>query len=325
MKFHLAVVCVFLLASRFASAQTNSPVYEPPADISYRQAIIVSEGSRLAAEVFAPKNNDKPLPTIILCHGWGGIAERLRPEAIAFARAGYLAVTFDYRGWGPSEGRLVAIKPLVRGKPGEPLTTAARDVTVQEIREVVDPLDQTTDLLNAIHWVHGEKQCDKERIGLWGTSYSGGHVVYAAARDARVKATVSQVPGMDSRFVMQGAARKQTLDDATKRTHGEIGYPAPGAVEVGKLRGAPIRERLMNYAPVEDAGNAPHCAMLFIIAQKEELFDNNDHGVKAFNRAKGPRKLVEIPNITHYGVYNEARPQCQKLAIDWFDTHLKNR
>jgi pimeloyl-ACP methyl ester carboxylesterase len=229
-------------------------------------------------------------------------------------------VTFDYRGWGPSEGRLATTKPLARGKQGETVTAE-----VQEIREVVDPLDQTTDLANAIHWVHGEKQCDKERIGLWGSSYSGGHVVYAAARDQRVKATVSQVPGMDSRFVMQGAARKQTLDEATKRTHGELGYPPPGAVEVGKLRGAPIRERLMSYAPVEDADKAPNCAMLFIIAEKEELFDNRDHGIKAHASAKGPKKLVTIPNITHYGVYNEARPQVQKVAIEWFDMHLKGR
>ena len=63
--------------------------------------------------------------------------------------------------------------------------------------------------------------------------------------------------------------------------------------------------------------------MLFIIAEKEELFDNRDHGIKAHERAKGPKKLVTIPNITHYGVYGEARAQAQKLAVDWFDVHLK--
>ena len=312
-------LCLMLLLAQPVWSQTAPGKYQPPEGIAFRQATIVSEGSRLAAEVFSLKESeDKALPTIILCHGWGGTAQGLRPEAVAFARAGYLAVVFDYRGWGGSEGRLVATKPLKRGKANEPI---AAEVT--EIREIVDPLDQTTDLLNAIHWVHGEKQCDKERIGLWGSSYSGGHVVYAAAHDSRVKATVSQVPGMDSRFVLAGNAKKLTFDDATKRAHGEIGYPKPGAVEVGKLRGAPIRERLMNYAPVEEAGKAPNCAMLFLIAEKEELFNNNDHGIKAFNLAKGPKKLVEIPNITHYGVYNEARQDVQKLAIKWFDEHLK--
>jgi len=32
---------------------------------------------------------------------------------------------------------------------------------------------------------------------------------------------------------------------------------------------------------------------------------------------------VEIPSITHYGVYFEARRQAQKLATEWFDTYLK--
>ena len=121
-----------------------------------------------------------------------------------------------------------------------------------------------------------------------------------------MKVTVSQVPGMDSRFVLIGPGRMQTFDEATRRTRGELGYPQPGAVAVGNLRAAPIRERLMHYAPVEEADKAPNCAMLFIIAEKEELFDNRDHGIKAHTRAKGPKKLVAIPSITHYGIYGEA-------------------
>jgi len=316
----LAAALLLVAGGSPSWSQTDSAPFVPQADVAIRSATIVSEGTRLAAELFALKgNDDETLPTIIMCHGWGGVASQLRPDAIEFARAGYLVVAFDYRGWGASEGRIVNVKPLARGKPGEPVTAE-----VQEIREVVDPLDQTTDLLNVIHFVHGEKQCDAKRIGLWGTSYSGGHVVYVAARDSRIKATVSQVPGMDSRFVMLGAGRRQTYDEATKRTRGEIGYPPPGAVAVGSLRGAPIRERLMNYAPVEEAGKAPGCAMLFIIAEKEELFDNRDHGVKAHELVKGPKKLVTIPNITHYGIYGDARPQAQKLAIEWFDAHLKD-
>jgi dienelactone hydrolase len=314
-----AGVLLLLGGAAAAKAQTEPPRYQPPDDIAYRQATITSEGSRMSAEVFTLKGKDEaPLPTVILCHGWGGVAAQLRPEAIAFARAGYLAVSFDYRGWGASDGKIVPAGPLARGKPGEAFTAE-----VKEIREVVDPLDMTTDLHNAVHWVHGEKLCDKERIGLWGTSYSGGHVVFVAARDARIKATVSQVPGMDSRFVMLGQGRRQTLDEATKRTRGELGYPPPSAVTVGSLRGAPVRERLMNYAPAEDADKADRCAMLFIIAEKEELFDNRDHGIKAHERAKGRKKLVTIPNITHYGIYNEAREQARKEAIAWFDEHLK--
>jgi dienelactone hydrolase len=310
-----------LLAPLGLATRVCADSYEPPSDIAFRSATVVSEGTRMAAELFSPRGSEsKPLPTIIMCHGWGGTADRLRPDAVVFARAGYFVVTFDYRGWGASEGRLVLTKPVAerRGKPGEPFMAE-----VKEIREVVDPIDQTTDLENVIHWVQGEKQCDTKRIGLWGSSYSGGHVVYAAERDPRVKATVSQVPALDSRWVLLGAGRKQTLDEATKRARGDIGYPEPGAREIGNLRGAPIRARLMHYAPVEEVDKATHCAMLFVVAEKEELLDNKEHGIKAYDKAKGPKKLVTIPRITHYGIYGEARGQAQKLALEWYDAHLK--
>ncbi len=317
----LGGLALLLLAGPSAWAQPGPAPYTPPDDIAFRKATVVSEGTRLAAELFTRKADEgKRLPTIIMCHGWGGTADLLRPDAVVFARAGYFVVTFDYRGWGASDGRVVLAKPAGRGKPGEPFTAE-----VKEVREVVDPLDQTTDLLNVLHWVQGEKQCDPRRIGLWGTSYSGGHVVYAAQRDPRVKATVSQVPALDSRWVVQGVMRNLTLNEATRRARGELGYPPPGAKVIGNLKGAPIKERLMHYAPVEEMERAAHCATLFIVAEKEELFANKDHAGKAYERAKGPKRLVTIPNITHYGVYGEARAQAQKLALEWYDTHLKGK
>jgi pimeloyl-ACP methyl ester carboxylesterase len=38
---------------------------------------------------------------------------------------------------------------------------------------------------------------DPQRIVLWGSSYSGGHVVPVAVADGRVAAVISQVPAMD--------------------------------------------------------------------------------------------------------------------------------
>ncbi len=320
----ILVLCVLVnmaIGPASSPAQSTAGSYEPPADVAFRKATIISEGTRLAAEVFAPKADPgKPMPTIIMSHGWGGTAQLLRSEAVTFARAGYLVVTFDYRGWGASDGRVVLTKPPVRGKPGEPFTAE-----VKEIREVVDPLEQTTDLLNVLHWVQGEKQCDTNHIGLWGSSYSGGHVVYAAARDPRVKATVSQVPALDSRFVLQTPEmKKQTFDQATQRARGEIGYPPPGQRVIGNLRGAPILDKLMLYAPVEDAAKAPGCAMLFVLAEKEELFDNKDHGILAHERAKGPKKLVILPGLKHYDIYTVARKKAEQLSLEWFDKYLKN-
>ena len=285
-------------------------------ELSFRKDNIMSEGVRLGAEVFSLKTNkEKKLPTIVMCHGWGGTAKALRSDAAVFARAGYLVVTFDYRGWGASDGRI--IRAGEKKKDG----SAAE---VKEIREVIDPIEQTTDLLNVIHWVQEEKQCDRERIGLWGTSFSGGHVVYVAARDPRVKATVSQVPAFDGRWAINSSRmRKATYDGATQRARGEAGYPEPTKAAPGKLKGSPILEKIGRYAPVEDAARLKSCAALFILAEKEELFDNKEHGILAHSKAKGPRKLVIIPEIKHYGIYREAKKQAQELAIAWYDEHMK--
>jgi uncharacterized protein len=272
---------------------------------------------RMVAEVYAPKaaKADAKLPTIVMSHGWGGTVAGLRPDAIVFARAGYLVVAFDYRGWGNSDSRLVQV-----GKPER--KDGKLTAEVKEVREVVDPIDQTTDILNAISWAAADKQCDPERIGLWGSSFAGGHVVYAAARDPRVKAFVSQVGSMDGRWVLGPTMKKATFDQGAARTRGEIGYPKP-LEKFGTLTGAPLLEKFVGYAPIEDIGRCKSVAKLFIIAEREELFDNKDHAILAHERATGVKKLVTIKDIKHYGVYYEARDRAQKEAITWYDEHLK--
>jgi hypothetical protein len=296
-----------LLALICSAAFAQAP-YAAPADLEYRKADMWSEGTRMSAELFALKSETgKKLPTILMAHGWGGVKAYLRPDAVVFARAGYLVITFDYRGWGESDSR----KAVFQGQP-------------QDVREVVDPLDFGADWLNAIHWVAGEPQCDMSRLGLWGSSFSGGLVVFAAERDPRVKALHSQVPGIDGSWAWKTpAARRATYAEATRRARGEIGYPPPGATTVGKLKGAPILARFMGYRPLDEMDWAPTCAMQFLVAEKEELMDNRENGLKAYERARGPKNLVTIPNITHYGIYTEARERAQKLAVEWFDKHLK--
>jgi dienelactone hydrolase len=288
-----------------------------PSDVTVRLADIISEGTRMAAEVYTPQSAKGTirLPTIVMSHGWGGTVAGLRPDAIVFAKAGYLVVAFDYRGWGNSDSRLVAVGKPVR-KDGKLVAE------VKEVREVVDPIDQTTDILNAIHWAASDPQCDPNRIGLWGSSFSGGHVVYAAARDPRVKAFVSQVGSMDGRWVLGPSMRKLTMDQGAGRTRGQLGYPKP-LEKFGTLNGAPLLEKFVGYAPIEDIGRCKEVAKLFIIAEKEELFDNKEHAILAHERATGVKKLVTIPNIKHYGVYYEARDRAQREAIAWFDKHLK--
>jgi len=320
---------LLIVAIAFSSAvyaQQGAQPFTPPADLDYRKADVMSEGVRLTAELYSPKSAaGKQLPTIIMSHGWGGTAALLRNVAMDFAHAGYFVIAFDYRGWGASDSRVILTAPEPAKKEGNKFTAE-----VMEIREVVDPLEQTQDIFNVIHWAMGEPQVDKNRIGLWGSSYSGGHVVYVAAHDPRVKCIVSQVGAMDSRPTAQlasaGSAEDQyklAYDEATKRARGELGYPAPRARVIGNLQGAPIREKLLRYSPVDDAAMIKNCAMMFVVAEKEELFDNAKHAKLVFDRARAPKKYVVIPGITHYGVYTTARVEATKLEIEWYDLHLK--
>lgn len=299
----LITALALLLASLGAAAQ-----------ITQRPVDIWSEGLRLSGTVYYLQAKEgKKLPTVILSHGWGGTAGLLRPEAERFAREGYFALAFDYRGWGDSDARWVRDETVAAG-------SGAR----RELREVVDPIDQSTDIFNAVHWAMGEPMVDPDRVGLWGTSFSGGLVAYVAARDPRIKAIVSQVAAFGKpRTSMAPDVLARAQSDATRRARGELGYPAPSVREVGQLRGAPIRESFLRYAPIDDIATLKGCAMLIIDAENEELFDTREHGELAFKRAAEPKKRVVIPGITHYGVYGSAREQATGLAVDWMDQHLK--
>ncbi len=311
----ILVFSLLLVGSLSAQRQFTVKV---PDGVAFKAESIVSEGTKISAEVYTPADaGSKKLPTILMSHGWGGTAEGLRPDAMLFAKSGFMVVAIDYRGWGNSEARLVLSgeKTVKNGK----LTAE-----VKEVREVVDPIDQTTDIFNALQWLQGHARCDTSRIGLWGSSFSGGHVVYVAARDPRVKAFVSQVGSMDQRWVWKHPQlRKQMFQISGERTRGKMGYPEPGQ-KFNNMKGVPIMEKLMQYAPIEDAHRvSPNCAKLFIIAEKEELFDNREHSIKAHAQAKGIKKLVTIKGIKHYGIYHEKRKEAQQLALSWFIEHLK--
>ncbi len=308
--FLLCGLLLFGAVLRFAHA----------AGVEERNAVIVSEGVNLHATLYYPESAKPPLPTIVMSHGWGGTAAMLRPQAADFAQAGYLVIAFDYRGWGESGARMIRATPASAGNS----TDGRVSGEMRELREVVDPLDQALDIQNVIHWAMGESAVDKTRLGLWGTSFSGGLIVYVAARDARVRALVSQVGYMGQPIASAPpAALERSYGDATRRARGELDYPPPGAREIGNLRGAPLREKFLLYAPVEDVAKVINCAMLFIAAENEELFDNRQHPRLAYERANEPKRYVVIPGIAHYGIYGEAREQATRLAIDWFDQYLK--
>jgi dipeptidyl aminopeptidase/acylaminoacyl peptidase len=133
-----------------------------------------SKGLNCAGWLYVPDNlkPGKKAPAIIMAHGHSAVKEQyLAPFAERFTAAGFVTLVFDYRYWGASEG---------------------------EPRCQLFPLEQVEDYRNAITWVSELPEVDPGRIGLWGSSYSGGIITYVATFDKRVKALVGQVPAVIS-------------------------------------------------------------------------------------------------------------------------------
>ncbi len=285
--------------------------------IESRHVDIWSDGTRISGDLWRPKGlkaEDK-CPAIILCHGWGGVRSHLNAGyAPLFAKAGYVVLTFDYRGWGDSDSRLV-----IKGKM--PVPDANGDVTVRAraIRELVDPFDQTEDIIHCLDFLSGEPGVDTKRIGLWGTSFGGGHVLYVAAHDDRVQCIVSHVPSMDGNWVNQIYQPRKL---ATQQARGEID-PVPQGFKLFSLSGTPHLSRIAKYRPVEFAGRLK-IPILIIVAEKDELIVNRENGERVYDMVKGnvPAKY-EVFAGTHFQIYDQGRAETIGMAVEWFDKYLK--
>jgi fermentation-respiration switch protein FrsA (DUF1100 family) len=185
----VVVSCVVLVAVT-ASAQL-------PEGIATRSVEFWSDGIKLSGDLFWPESlkEGEKLPAIILCGGWGSTKRGANRSAPAFAAKGYFVLTFDYRGWGDSDGRLVAVDEIPEPGPDGTVTVKA-----QEIRLLVSPWERINDIRAAISWLELEPGVEAKKIGLWGTSFGGGNVAAVAAIDKRVACVCTQVGDVNSRL-----------------------------------------------------------------------------------------------------------------------------
>jgi dipeptidyl aminopeptidase/acylaminoacyl peptidase len=291
----------------------------PLTGVEKRPVSIFCDGVRMAADLFSPKGlkPDQKLPALILCNGTGGTKAKVgNRTAPAFARAGFVVLSFDYRGWGESDSKLITLEAQPRPDANGNVKVEARAVRWQ-----MNYADQTEDIRAAISFLAGEKSVDARRIGLWGSSYGGGLVTWVTANDARVRFAVAQVSGMSARGP---AAEKAAQDLATKQARGEA-EPVP--FETGKLGGKLATYEMMRANPARGVGfNSVEAAakikapMLLVDAEKDELVDIRQHGGKVAGILKANGVPVEyriIPGITHYGVYKEKFAEVTAIETEW--------
>jgi len=165
---------------------------------------------------------------VVMAHGFGGTRDTgLLGYAEGFAAAGLDVLLFDYRGFGDSDGTP---------------------------RQLVSYRRQRADYVAAVAAARDLVGIDPERIVLWGTSYSGGHVLPVAVRDGRIAAAISMTPAVDGLAALLAIAKhgglrpilrlvREGLQDAGRALTGRRPHVlpvvgAPGSLAIMTVPGA---------------------------------------------------------------------------------------
>ncbi len=300
-----------------------------PDGLSYEleRVAFPSCGVTLRGVLLRPRVSE-PIAAIAIAPGMSGVKEgSIMKFADRFASAGIAVLAYDNIKFGESDG---------------------------EPRQEADPALQRRGYRDAITYLSLRSDIDKSRIGIFGTSYSGGHVLEVAAHDRRVKCVVTQIPAISGFEAFRRAVRPdhrpaflEMLDqDRERRFQG--GEPAvikavsnvatdlcimPGDaaytyfMEQGRIasrwRNEVTLRSLDLWRGIDNATYAPWVSptpLLMIIALDDELVPP-DLSLDAFSRAREPKKLVMIPG-DHFSPYSEHFPHVSAEATEWFLRHL---
>lgn len=141
-------------------------------DISFKTC----DGVTLRGWLYRPENSGSaPLPCLVMAHGFTALKEMdLNTFAEYFiSKVSIACLVYDHRGFGDSDT-----------KEGQP-------------RDEIIPAQQISDYSDAITYAQSRADINADKIGIWGSSYSGGHCLWLGAVDRRVKAVLCQAPCVD--------------------------------------------------------------------------------------------------------------------------------
>src|SRR5260221_7173034 len=277
--------------------------------------------------LFVPDGATGRLPAISMAHGYAGVKEHgIEPYARAFAEAGFVVLLHDHRNFGASDGA---------------------------IRQDVDPWRQIADWRRALSFLENQPEVDSSRIGVWGTSYAGGHVIVLGATDRRIRAVVSQVPTIsgfeqglrrippdaipalenafaeDERAQLRGEpARRQLIVSAdpsvpaSYRSKDAIDFylqPIPPGIWENSVTSRSTRAPRM-YEPGIWVPRVSPTPLLMLVALNDTI-TVTDLALAAYERALEPKKLVTI-QVGHFDPYLGQFPTSSAAAVAWFRQHL---
>jgi dienelactone hydrolase len=296
-----------------------------PPGVTRREVTYYSDGVPCFALMFFPKgfSPSGKTPGIVLGQGWAGTHVSIAKYGARFAELGYVAMAIDYRSWGLSDG-FVTLKELAPNNDDNVrVTRKTADVIIKRTRLI--PLKQVEDVRNAISYLQGEPGVDRDRIGLWASSSAAGNAVVVAAHDARVKAMVMQVPAISGLLSPKGPyeLRGRMLEDAIVRARTGQGAEMEAGFTPRRTVDLETSQAAAEYRPFRYLKQVGPRPVLFIVAQNEQLFSNEDNAYAASKILDGPTQVLEIPNITHFDIFvGEPFEISVKAAGEWFKKYL---
>ena len=287
-----------------------------------------SEGVKLDGDLYYPGDLKKGerRAGVVLCHGYTGVKDLYLPDnARVLNEAGYMVMTFDYKGWGKSEGARTRLAPYSR----------------------------VVDVQAAMTFLGIQPEVNDERLGIYGTSYGCATVVWTAAHDERVKCTVGVVGmGHGGRWMrsvrrpdewvdllgMSKKDREQRVQTGKSEmaARDEILLPDRQSAELASAARAgnpnalselPIEyiDETLQFHPEWVVDKISPRPLLLIAGGDDRLVPPEDCE-SLFERAGQPKKMVILPGVGHYEVYvPPAFHVVMKETIDWFEKYLPAR
>ena len=288
-----------------------------------------SDGIRIAGVLYEPEAADnRSCPAKILCQGMVGVKEYFWFPHLArrFVELGCVALIWDYRGVGESEG-----------EPGK-----------------LYPQEQAEDIRNGLTFLETNRTVEPERLGLLGLSFGAGMVPYVAGVDERVKCANSVAGWVDGERWMQSIRRyyewlellHQIEDDRKTRIEtGKSDLMGPGAILVGDPATSAARkkvmdqipemenyistdyslataEKLLEFKPIDVVDRISPSAIMYIAAELDTVTPA-EGVIDMYEETFEPKKLWVIPGAAHYDVYREdLKEKIWEMSVEWFKEHL---
>lgn len=288
------------------------------------------DGVTLRGWFYPAKGVAGPAPTVVMAHGFSAVKEMYLDDFAAFfAEAGVAALVYDHRNLGASDG---------------------------EPRGHIDPRQQIDGYRDAITHAQSMTEVDPNRIGIWGSSYSGGHVLVVAAIDRRVKCVIAQVPlvaGLESaRRLIRGDHWKGLRAAFDADRVARMGGAAPARMPVTAPEGEPSalptadtfeffttfsKERETSwrndvtlqsvelFTEYEPGIYIPRISPtpLLMVAALEDHLTPFDMTAAAYETALEPKKFLALPCM-HFEAYTgDMFAMSAPVQRDWLTTHLK--